>query len=172
MNGQNNKIGLSVFLGAVVIAAAIYLGLTKTKIPILELRPGESSIEASPMAKQSTSPTSTTTPAPATTPPAPDISWTKSDLVAVLSTKTGIPEREIIFSTGDIVDHGDTKLIRGTVQRQGEMGGAGFFAVADTSGVTVTYAGQGVPDCTEVNPYGYPVSWADYCMDSGNTVRR
>lgn len=159
MKGQN-KVAISLFLGAIVIAAALYFGLVKSKNP-------------------TTQPTGTQTPTPIATqvsqptPEAsPEITWTKSDLISALSTKTGIPEAEVVFSTGDTVDYNNTKLIRGTVQRQGEMSGAGFFAVADANGVTVTYVGQGVPDCSDVNPYGYPTSWADYCMSGGATVQR
>lgn len=182
MNIQENKIAISLFLGAAVIAGAVYFGLTKLRPSIPQPKTGEPMMEASPTIETSPTiqqptdkPPTQETPATAPSPvasPIPEISWTKSDLIAALSSKTGIPEAEIVFSTGDIVDHGNTKLIRGTVQRQGEMGGAGFFAVADVDGVTVTYAGQGVPDCSEVNPYNYPLSWADYCMDGGNTVRR
>jgi hypothetical protein len=59
------------------------------------------------------------------------------------------------------------------VLRAGEDGGAGFLAAKDTQGVwVVTYVGQGVPDCDEVDPYGYPTSWADACMRDGVTVPR
>lgn len=166
MKGQN-KVALSLVFGAVIIAAALYFGLTKPKT----IKAPETEKEV-----QSETATSTTNPTPKTVQPTvtpmPEISWTKSDMITALSAKTGIPEAEVVFSTGETVNYGNTKLIRGTVQRQGEMSGAGFFAVADTSGVTVTFVGQGVPECSEVNPYGYPTSWADYCMSGGNTVQR
>ncbi|MCD6225618.1 hypothetical protein J7J95_00850 [bacterium] len=99
--------------------------------------------------------------------------WRKSDLIAALSEKTGIPEDEIHFSVGEQIKKEDKILLRGGVSREGEMGGAAFFAVVDENGVKVTYAGQGVPLCSEVNPHDYPLSWADYCVDeNGNTVPR
>lgn len=160
MKGQN-KVAISLLFGAVIIAGALYFGLTKQKTPTPQT--ATESQTSTPIATQAPE---------ATTEPSPDITWTKSELVSALSTKSGIPESEIVFSTGETVDYNNTKLIRGTVQRQGEMSGAGFFAVADLNGVTVTYVGQGVPECSEVNPYGYPTSWADYCMSGGNTIQR
>lgn len=156
-------------LGAVVIAVAVYFGLTKDT-PLIPRTNTEN------MTEQSLQPTDSSvlqTPSlSSTVAPPSEITWTKSDIITALSVKTGIPEAQVVFSIGETVDRGATKLIRGTVQRQGETGGAGFFAVADVNGVIVTYSGQGVPECSEVNPYGYPLSWADYCMDGGNTVSR
>ena len=101
------------------------------------------------------------------------MTWTKSDILQALAIKTGIPEDKIEFSIGDQIKEGNRVLLRGTVSREGEMGGAGFFAAVDNRGVKVTYTGQGVPKCSEVNPYGYPKSWADYCINAqGQTVRR
>ena len=53
------------------------------------------------------------------------------------------------------------------------MGGAGFLGYIDNTGVHITYAGQGVPECKDVNPYNYPTSWADYCTSqNGDTIKR
>jgi len=172
MDRQKNTVALSVLAGAGIIAVALYAGLTNRQTASSVPLSVPSQTNEAPQPSDVSNAVESTT-AVATISPSPvEITWTKSDIVAALSAKTGIPQAEIVFSTGETVDNGNTKLIRGTVQRQGDMGGAGFFAVADADGVTVTYAGQGVPECSEVNPYGYPLSWADYCMDAGNTVRR
>jgi hypothetical protein len=86
-----------------------------------------------------------------------------------LAVKTGIPEGELVVSVAE--NRG--RIARGTVSRVGEDSGAGYFAVKDTQGVwVVTYVGQGVPECDEVDPYGYPTSWADACLQGGVTVMR
>jgi len=165
---QGLPVAVSVFLGAVVIAIALYFGLSQRHVVAPSQQPLVSpSSEITPTTETSITQIPTVT-------QAQEVTWTKTDLIAALSAKTGIPEAEIKFSTGEEVDQGNTKLLRGTVSREGEMGGGGFFAVVSTGGVNVTYTGQGVPLCSEVNPYGYPLSWADYCiMDGGgNTVRR
>lgn len=161
-----------------MIAAALYFGLRKEdkERGFLE---NFSSPTVLPTPLPSFQPTSTqvlATPTPTLTPtlnPTQEISWTKSDLLAALAEKTGIPEEEIEFSVGEELKKEGGVLLRGGVSRRGEMGGAAFFAVVDETGVRVTFAGQGVPQCSEVDPYGYPFSWADYCVDEGgNTVRR
>jgi hypothetical protein len=83
--------------------------------------------------------------------------------------KTRIPEGELVVSVAESTG----RITRGTVLRAGEDGGAGFLAAKDTQAVwVVTYVGQGVPDCDEVEPYDYPTSWADACLHDGATVPR
>ncbi len=104
---------------------------------------------------------------------APDITFTKSELVKALSDATYIDEDKVNFSVGDQIKEPDKILLRGTVIEEGAMDGAEFFAVVDKNGINITFVGQGVPDCKDVNPYGYPKSWMDYCIDeNGNTVER
>ena len=170
---QGNKIILAILLGSGVIAGGIYFGLGN-----ISRHPGgtvpQPTASVSP-AQVTATPTPTPTPTPTQAPPTTpaEITWTKSDLIAALSQKTGIPANEIKFSVGKQIKKPGKVLLNGSVSRQGEMGGAGFFAIVNASGVKVTYAGQGVPQCSEVNPYGYPLSWADYCVNSqGQTVKR
>ncbi len=102
-----------------------------------------------------------------------DITFTKTELIKALSDQTGIDEDKIEFSIGDQVKKDDKILLQGTVKESGYEGGGGFFAVVDENGVKVTYSGQGVPECKDIDPYGYPKSWADYCLDAnGNPVER
>ncbi len=83
--------------------------------------------------------------------------------------KTGINPADFMF---DIADNNGT-IARGTVKDKNDIGGAGWFAHKSNGVWTITYVGQGVPKCSEVNPYGYPVSWADYCLNSqGKPVHR
>ena len=165
---KNLSIPLSIIVGAGLIAGGVYFGLKEgLKKDQFDLQP---SPEASviPSAKPTPIPTPTSTPTPV-----PEISWTKSELRKALSRKSGIPESELKFSVGDEIKKPGKILLRGSLGREGEMGGAGFFAVVNDQGIKVTYVGQGVPECSEVNPYGYPTSWADYCLDSsGQTVKR
>ena len=85
---------------------------------------------------------------------------------------TEIPEDKLEFS----IAYNNGQIARGTVKNKDDQGGAGWFAAKNQSTQNkwvVTYNGQGVPYCSEVNPYNYPISWADYCIDTqGNTVKR
>jgi len=172
---KDRAVAISIFLGSVVIALALYWGLTSrgekanqdmslmvtaTPSPLPSLALSLSPLSSSP----------STSPVPSVT---PEIFWRKSDLLAALSQKTNIPENEINFSVGEEIKEASRVLLRGSVSRQGEIGGAGFFALVDAQGVQVTFVGQGVPLCSEVNPYDYPLSWADYCLDeNGQTIAR
>jgi len=179
---RENKTAISIILGSALIAAALYLGLIGQQLSsIINQKqsvlptsfPNQSEkITTVPSPKQSL----TITVSPSLTPtntPVPQISYKKSDIIAALSQKTGIPEDEINFTISQEIKKEGKILLRGGVSREGEMGGAAFFAVVDENGVKVTFAGQGVPECSEVNPYDYPTTWADYCVDEdGNTVAR
>ena len=176
LNNSGNKIAVSVFLGAALVAAALYFGLTKPKPSFLsnqtmnQISPTVSILPT--MTPTSSSPAKMAQKPPSSS-PAKEISWKKSDLITALSQKTGISENEIKFSVGQEIKKEGKILLNGSVSREGEMGGAAFFAVVDQGGVKITFTGQGVPNCAEVNPYGYPISWVDYCVDQGgNTVAR
>ncbi len=86
--------------------------------------------------------------------------------------KTNIPENKLEFEIS--VNNG--KIARGSVKNKDDQGGAGWFAAKNQNTQNkwkVTYVGQGVPKCTEVNPYNYPTPWADYCLNAqGKTVKR
>ena len=174
---SSTKIAISIFLGFLVVAAAVYLGLSKLSLKskgIIEKQTSQKEEVISPSATSPmNSPSPTLTPTNTPTPTPAEITWTKSDILQALVQKTGIPEDKITFSISKEIKEKDKVLLRGGVSEKGAMGGAMFFAVVDKDGVKVTYAGNGVPLCSEVNPYGYPKSWADYCVDeNGNTVKR
>jgi hypothetical protein len=173
---QENKIVLAIVLGAGLIAAALYFGLTNKKVSLVPNR-HQASLLPSPAVSNTPPRQISPQPSPTGKRPTPtlalEISYRKSDLLAALSEKTNIPENEINFSVSEEIKKENKILLRGSVSREGEMGGAAFFAVVDKNGVTVTFTGQGVPQCSEVNPYGYPVAWVDYCVDgNGQTVAR
>jgi len=164
------KIAGAIIIGAGLIALAIYFGLTQEPTTIVKETPQK-------LLKETVTPSSSVDEAKQEISPTPSqkpkITWTKSDLTAALSEKTGIPKDEIVFNVSSELDQGDKVLLRGTISRQGEASGAGFFAVVDSHGTQVTYTGQGVPKCSEVDPYGYPTSWADYCLNvENNPIRR
>lgn len=94
----------------------------------------------------------------------------EQDLIRrALVAKTGIPEGEMVAS----VAQSTGRVARGTVSRAGEEDGGLFLAARDTQGVwVVTFVGNGVPDCADVEPYGYPAGWVDACMRDGVTVWR
>jgi cytoskeletal protein RodZ len=192
---QENKVPLAIVFGALIIGGFVFFSFAfysrRQVAPAVPSNPPSPATEfvspapPSPTASPTVAPTPTETepassptlpPAHATSPSPtapPELIWKKSDLIKALSEKTGIPEAEVVFSVGDQVKESNRLLLRGGVSRQGETGGAAFFAVVDENGTKVTFAGQGVPACSEVNPYNYPLSWADYCVNSqGDTVAR
>ncbi len=180
---QTTQITFAILLGAIIIAGGVYFGLTQAKINLPNMNQSQEEVSLSPKVTQSASitakvtksltPSLPPTTAATATPTLAEITWTKNELIQALSQKTGIAENKIKFSTGEQVKQPTKVLLRGTVSEEGAMGGAGFFAVVDQTGVQVTYVGQGVPQCTEVNPYGYPKSWADYCMNAqGKAIKR
>ncbi len=167
-------IALAIIVGAGIISLGIYFGLRREAMVV----PNIPTAPVSPASRQlAPSPTVILTPslAPtvATVTATPEITWAKSDIIAALSQKTGIAQNKIKFSLGEQIKKPGKILIRGAVNEEGSISGAGFFGYIDSQGVHITYVGQGVPECSQVNPYGYPLSWADYCVDaSGQTVRR
>ncbi len=173
---SSNKIALSIFLGFLTMAAALYFGLSKftlnfQSLPQPQPTPTKETSQPSFFPTSVLSPTLTPTNTPTPTPT--EITFTKTDLLQALVQKTGIPQDKITFNVSKEIKKDDKILLRGGVSEKGAMGGAMFFAIVDKDGVKVTYAGNGVPLCSEVNPYGYPKSWADYCVDdAGHTIKR
>ncbi len=173
---ETTKIVFGLIIGSAIIAVGLYFGL---KEGLKEISTSQTSVN--PQSSNSTNitplpsntptlqPTSTSLP----TPTSAEITWIKSDIIKALSQKTNIAEDKIRFSIGEKVKKENKVLIKGTVSKEGEIGGAGFFGVINQNGVNITYTGQGTPSCSEVNPYGYPLSWADYCINSsGQTIHR
>jgi hypothetical protein len=103
------------------------------------------------------------------TPPEPVMLSDEWMIREALVAKTGISRDKLTFSLGESTGW----IARGTVSDEGETGDAGFFAAKDMEGAwIVTFVGQGVSTCDEVNPYGYPKDWADYCIRDGAVVLR
>ncbi|GEM_PF-2227980 len=184
--GDTSAVVLAIIAGAIIIAVAIWLGfyyqsrisqtnggnLNKEPAKTIQGKTSNSPSEAfatgdNASGKQSTprSLSESNNSQQAQTP-------TKSDrdlIKQALLDKTGINPADFMF---DIADNNGT-IARGTVKDKNDIGGAGWFAHKSNGVWTITYVGQGVPKCSEVNPYGYPVSWADYCLNSqGKPVHR
>ncbi len=168
------KMFLAGFVVALALIGAFGLGMyynarittTPNSSSSSQKFPNNETVEETDNKVVSNTPTVTNTATPV------KITWTKDEVIKAVSAKSGIPLDKIKVSIGETIDKGDKILMRGTVGEVGEVSGAGWFAVITTAGVNVTYVGQGVPECSEVNPFGYPTSWADYCMSNGNTVKR
>lgn len=165
---------VAIVLGAVIVGVALYLGLREPEPPMSE--GGDVTIieptgEIPPSYRGnegSVTPAGQGNGTNVAIPPEEPVSAEEMIREALIA-KTGIPEGELSYSIAENTGW----IARGTVRREGEMGGAGFFAAKDMEGVwIVTYVGQGVPECDEVNPYGYPSEWADYCMEGGVAVPR
>lgn len=167
-------IALAIVVGAVIIGGLLYLGLRDPEPPVGA--PGSMTDPAPeiPSVYQGGAPETPPVEPPVgtessvSTPPEPVMLSDEELIGEALVMKTGIPESEITYSVGE----SDGAIARGTVGRVGEMGGAGFFAAKVSGDWMITYVGQGVPACDEVNPYGYPTTWADYCIQGGSVVPR
>lgn len=63
---------------------------------------------------------------------------------------------------------------KGTVSTKGEETGGGYYlAFKDKGNWYIAYDGQVNPECSQVNPFGFPVSMVPECLDaSGNVVTR
>ncbi len=161
---KNFALIISIIISSSIISAGIYFGLQHSK-------PTPSNSQTQTAFSPQPTPTPTPSPSPTST-PTPEITWTKSDIITALHQKTGIPLDKIEYSLSEPLKRNQRLLIRGTVKNKDDIGGAGFFGYIDTQGVHITYTGQGVPDCSQVNPYGYPLSWVDYCLQNGQAVKR
>jgi len=82
----------------------------------------------------------------------------------------GWNESELEFTMGE--NRGD--VANGGVKKVGDMSGAGWFAGKDSGGQwKIAFVGQGLPYCSEIQPYNFPTDWISHCLDgSGNTVER
>jgi hypothetical protein len=177
---QENKISLAIIFSGLIIATSLYFALKPKGDNSLKLNQNQE--------KQKTKTTLTSTPTPTkeiislTTASIPTEKPTSTIGVPVLNenqikqgllSKTIIPEDKLEFKIGERIDRENKILIRGTLRSKDEESGAGFFAYCDLEKCEVTFVGQEVPKCSEVNPYGYPLSWADYCMNEvGEVVKR
>lgn len=179
---QENKIPLAIILSGLFIALAIFFGLRGEK----DFKFASNKNEPPTISQaQSLSPTKILE--QKLTPTTASVSTEKivlSSTVAVpqlneeqikqgLLAKTIIPADKLQFEIGERRDRENKILIRGTVKNKDDEHGAGFFAYCDLEKCEVTFVGQEVPKCSEVNPFGYPLDWADYCVDNrGEIVKR
>ncbi|MDH7476075.1 MAG: hypothetical protein QHH09_01220 [Microgenomates group bacterium] len=128
----------------------------------------EQKLEISPTSISEAINISTTTASIPTEKPSPTLGvpvLNENQIKQGLLSKTIIPENKLEFQIGERVDRENKILIRGTVKNKDEESGAGFFSYCDLQKCEVTFVGQEVPKCSEVNPYGYPLSWADCCVN-------
>lgn len=172
---QENKIPLAIVFSGIVIAVSLYFALKPNNSSFFKKERVEnnqnSEISLTAISQViNTSPTSASIP---TENPSPTLSipvLNKNQIKQGLLSKTIIPEDKLEFQIGEKIDRENKILIRGTVKSKDEESGAGFFSYCDLQKCEVTFVGQEVPKCSEVNPYGYPLSWADYCVNEGGEV--
>ncbi|MCX7881061.1 MAG: hypothetical protein N2482_00920 [Patescibacteria group bacterium] len=178
---QENKIPLAIVFSGLLIAFSIYFALkpfslnslkTSLKTEIKEKTTENNQEVVSPTTANITITNTisvTEKLSPTTDVPHLDENQIKQGLI----NKTTIPTDKLEYEIGERLNRENKILIRGVVKNKEEISGAGFFAYCDLEKCEVTYVGQGVPKCSQVNPYNYPLNWADYCVDTGgNTVAR
>jgi len=172
----HSRVVTAIIAGAVIIGAFLYFGLREPEPPTRQLEGGDQSSEENSSTYQGDGtrgepPIGTPSEPDGTVaiPPEPVMLSDEGMIREALVAKTGISRDRLTFSLGESTGW----IARGTVSDEGETGDAGFFAAKDMEGVRiVTFVGQGVPTCDEVNPYGYPTAWADYRIRDGSVVLR
>ena len=107
------------------------------------------------------------------TPSSQPVEKTESDedlLKKAVSEKTGIAIDIIVVE----VSENTGKYAKGLVSAKGETVGGGYWLAVKTSGKwTIVYDGQSTPECSQVDPPGFPDSMVPECFDaSGNLVTR
>ncbi len=170
----DSQVAIAIVVGVAIIGIFLYFGLRDPEPPVRQPEGGyQSSAEIPPAYEGDYMPE-----APSemqegggmiVIPPEPVTLSDKEMIREALIAKTGIPEAGLVYS----ITESTGGIARGGVKRVGEMSGGYFFAAKDMEGVwVVTYDGSGVPMCDEVDPYGYPTSWIEYCVRDGETVKR
>lgn len=87
-----------------------------------------------------------------------------------LLAKLGWNEAEMEFS----LSRNTGQIAQGSLKKVSEPSGAAWFAGKDANGRwVIAHIGQGVPNCSDIQPYNFPADWISHCMDaSGKTVER
>ena len=98
---------------------------------------------------------------------------TQNDAVLLkqaVSEKTGIAIDTIVVE----VSENTGKYAKGLVNAKGETVGGGYWLAVKSDGKwTVVFDGQSTPECSQVDPPGFPASMVPECFDaSGNVVAR
>lgn len=111
-------------------------------------------------------------PGPSAVPPtqaAPALTDEQAIKQALLA-KLGWPEAEMEFS----LSQNTGQFAQGSLKRTTEQGGAAWFAAKDASGKwVIAFIGNGIPMCSEVDPFNIPTDWISHCMDASyNTIQR
>ncbi len=108
--------------------------------------------------------------APPPTSPPPPAAPTLTDEEAIrqaLLVKLGWTAAELDFSMGTNTG----TVANGSVKKVGEMSGAGWFAGKDGSGTwIIAYIGQGIPYCSEIQAFNFPITWISHCIDASDNV--
>ncbi|MDP2720485.1 MAG: hypothetical protein Q8O75_00890 [bacterium] len=91
-------------------------------------------------------------------------------LKKAVSEKTGIAIDIIVVE----ISENTGKYAKGLVNAKGETVGGGYWLAVKTSGKwTIVYDGQATPECSQVDPPGFPASMVPECFDeTGNIVTR
>ena len=106
--------------------------------------------------------------APTSVPPSAIPTLTDEELIRqALLARTGWTDAELDFSMGDNTG----TLARGTLKKVGEMQGAAWFAGKNNAGNwVITYIGQGIPECSEIQGFNFPTEWISHCVDANGNV--
>ncbi len=170
---------LPVIIGSFIVGAFIFAGIIVVANPqLLNFNKTTPTPTVAPIPTDTPMPLPTDTPVPPTNTPAPNPSNTptpatvsyEDEITQQLINKTGIKINDIEVGFGDKLD----QVSRGTVKDKNDISGAGWFAAKDSNGMWhVVYVGQGIPLCSDINTYPFPVSWISHCDDgTGNVVAR
>ena len=163
-------------VGLTVLIILVVAGLIVAAYWFLVLNKGSEDSDLTGPVPQVTTKTSTESAEEATksaTPISKKAEETESDAVLlkkVVSEKTGINIDIVIVD----VEENTGKHAKGLVTAKGEMMGGGYWLALKTDGKwSVVFDGQNTPECTLVDPSGFPVDMVPECVDvNGNVVTR
>ncbi|KKQ23703.1 MAG: hypothetical protein US40_C0007G0017 [Candidatus Roizmanbacteria bacterium GW2011_GWC2_37_13] len=158
------KIPLAIIFGSLIIGVFIFLSQNPN---LLSQSFNKSQISPKPTSQQNIPTEFEPEISPSIT-PAPTVS--DEELIKeVLIAKTGISKDGIEIS----MSYNDGKIARGSVKNKNEMSGAAWFAGKQNGIWVIAYAGQGVPECSEIAGFDFPTTWLSHCVDSnGTTIQR
>lgn len=167
---SRNKVVLSIIVGALIIGGFIYFSQTAPLLLQQEVGVSPTVEEGVLEPTEAVSPTRLPATVTATTvPPSPTPTVSDEEVIKQgLIEKTGIPDEDLEYS----ISYNDGQVARGSVRSKNEISGAAWFAGKKNGEWVIAYVGQGVPECSEIEPFNFSIDWISHCMEGDVAVER
>ncbi|MDP6561720.1 MAG: hypothetical protein QF793_02225 [Candidatus Peribacteraceae bacterium] len=99
--------------------------------------------------------------------PATEQSPSGTTIEEVLSTLYAVPAAELTIEKRQQVD----RFMSGRVTIGNGPGGGVFYAVKQNDLWIIAAHGNGLPECSELDPYGFPAEIAEVCLTEDGSVK-